>query len=101
MPTVFAVVGALTGLGVIAQETGTQDPSSLGWWIQWGVLGAILVLILLGQISPGWVVKAKDAEIEKKDAEIERLRVKIEDEVIPLLTDAVRSLEAVADREGR
>lgn len=86
----------ITATAVLAQ---TSQALSIETWIQWGILGVILVLILLGHLVPGWVVKEKNEAIDSLLAENRELRNRFED-VIPLLARAVETLGQTADERS-
>jgi hypothetical protein len=69
--------------------------------LQYGVLGVVAVLFLLGKIVPGSHLEKREHEITRLQAELdERARV-AEERMIPALVEATRVLAAYLDMEAR
>lgn len=81
----------------IAQENGAQ----VAPWIEWGVLGAFVLLMLTGQVVPGYLAKQKDSLNEELRSENRELRDKLTNEVVPALVESNRVLSLIADQRER
>jgi hypothetical protein len=68
-------------------------PDPTGGLLSYGVLGILVVLLLTGQLVPGWLYK-------RSEAENDRLRKVIDDKVYPTIdasTEATRKAVQLAD----
>lgn len=74
----------------------SPDAVSTDGLLNYGVLGVIVVLLIFGQLVPGFLykrlaskydtdIKAKEDELRAKDAEIARLNLYIQGQVIPAI----------------
>lgn len=71
-------------------------PDTLGEWVQWGVLGVILVAIVVGQLVPGYLYKELKGERDQLQTENKELFDRLllmQESVVPALT---ASTEAVS-----
>lgn len=89
VPVVY-LMGLMTS--ILAQE-GSQDFS---FWVQWGVLGVILALIMFKKIAPGWVVDDKDEIIKSQSEQLKELNGKML-EVVVVLSEATKALQAMKE----
>ena len=65
-------------------------------FIQWGILGLVLLLIVIGKLAPGWVVDQLRSDLTDLKAENAALRQSIEERVIPALEKSTTALAAAA-----
>lgn len=65
-------------------------------FIQWGILGLVLLLIVVGKLAPGWVVDQLRSDLAELKAENAALRQSIEERVIPALEKSTTALAAAA-----
>ncbi len=65
-------------------------------FIQWGILGLVLLLIVIGKLAPGWVVEQLRSDLTELKAENAALRQSIEERVIPALEKSTMALAAAA-----
>lgn len=65
---------------------------------QYGVLGLILLLILLGKLVPGYMYDRREEELKSLQMKLDRLESIIEERVIPAL---VRSTDALTKVQGQ
>lgn len=65
---------------------------------QYGVLGLILLLILLGKLVPGYMYERREEELKALQNKLDRLETIIEERVIPAL---VRSTDVLAKSQGQ
>lgn len=71
-------------------------------WMQYGVLGLLVVSIILGWLVPGRHHDRVSARADRLEEENDRLREHNEERVVPLLTRALEVLERSQrlDRRG-
>lgn len=65
-------------------------------FIQWGILGMVLLLIVVGKLAPGWVVDQLRSDLTEQRAENAAMRKSLEERVIPALEKSTVALAAAA-----
>jgi len=83
----YLVGGALGAVAVMA-TSGTSSEDPFGIILDYGLIGAILILFLIG-----WIVPKKT--VDQKDAEILRLQHLFTDEVIPMVKTYTETMTKV------
>jgi hypothetical protein len=81
---------ALVGT-VVAQATGV--PTDVAAWLQYGVIGLVVLGFLTGKVRRG-------ADYDQVQAENARLRAVMEDRVLPALIRSNEVLGRAADKAG-
>lgn len=87
---------------VLAQAT----PDSLAEWLQWGVLGLVIVAFLIGQLIPGYLyqqMKAERDQLQEKNDELTERLLEMQEQVVPALiasTDAVSAASTEMQRQA-
>lgn len=94
----------LSSAEVIAADSG-GDP--VNYFFQYGVIGVVLILLLLGWLVPKYVHdraiaenKRKDEIIERKDEFIAELQSSISDRAIPALVEATSIMRSLPEAEN-
>lgn len=64
-------------------------------WIQYGVLGLVVLSIIVGWLTPGRQTEREASRADRLEQENQRLRQHTEDKVIPLLVRAMDLLERI------
>lgn len=71
------------------------EPSTAEF-IQWGVLGLVLLLIIMGKLVPGWAHDQLRKDYDDMRAENAAMRKSIEERVIPALEKSTVALASAA-----
>lgn len=85
-----------------AQASGPPSLSlPLDPWVQYGVLGMVVLAIILGYLVPYKAHRREQERADRLETEVDRLRQVNEDRMLPLLARALDVLErAKVDRRG-
>lgn len=70
-------------------------------WLQYGVLGLVVVAIILGWLVPGRTYEREVKRADRLEEENERLREHNEQRVVPLLTRAMDLLDQLPSSRSR
>lgn len=69
-------------------------------FVQYGVLGLVLLAIIVGWLTPGRQTDREAARGDRLELELKALRDRLEGEVIPLLAKAILALEEAERRRA-
>lgn len=83
-PMLLGVEMAWAAVAALFAQASSSVESSLGEIVQYGLAGLVVLAMVFGYISPGWVVKDKDKEIDRLLEEIKRLQQVTEQSVVTL-----------------
>jgi hypothetical protein len=97
-------VGILTGAvgraggWVIAQASGGGGGSNgdLPNWVQWGVLGLVILGFITKQLVPGWLysdIKAENKELKAENIRLVQLALDTQTKTLPAIEAATRVVE--------
>lgn len=78
-----------------------MEPTTANF-IQWGVLGLVLLLVIMGKLVPGWAHEQLRKDYDELKVENAAMRKSIEERVIPALEKSNAALaSALPERKGR
>lgn len=78
------LLGVETAWAATAFVVAQAGETPIGDLVQYGLAGLVILAMVFGYISPGWVVKDKDKEIDRLLEEIKRLQQVTEQSVVTL-----------------
>lgn len=96
----FTAGAALAIEAVILAQTST-DPLSPATWLQWGVLGLVLLAIATRKLVPGWALDQCEGECGRLRTELATLRQKQEESTLGTIERLTASLERATERAER
>lgn len=79
------------------ESTAATDP--LGWLVNLGVAGVVIVLLVTGQLRTKSEVTHLEAEIASKDKVIEAFQLQLTGHTLPALARSARIFEAIPASE--
>lgn len=91
------VILHLPVLGPVVAAQAAPGGLDVEKWVQWGVLGLVLALILVGQLVPKYVVDRADREFERVRQQRDELVGQLK-EVVPVLGQVNNTMLPTLDR---
>lgn len=85
------------GGGLVLSQAAPDGPIQ---WLNYGVLGLVVVSLLVGWFVPAKVHEREIARADRLEAELARRDAYIAEEVVPALTRATDALSSVSRRDG-